>query len=57
MENDCYNTNFEPIKLNFLQEIKAHVCSQKTLSQKEADLVLVGKERWMVSLVITRPRS
>ena len=57
MEKDCYNTNIEPKKLNFLQEIKASVSSQKNLSQKEAELVLVGKKRWMVSFVIARPRS
>ena len=57
MEKDCYNTNFELKKLNFLQEIKACVSSQKIFSQKEAELVLEGKERWVVSLVIARPRS
>ena len=44
MEKDCYNTNFEPRKLNFLWEIKAYISSQKILSQMEAELVLVGKE-------------
>ena len=31
-------------KLNFLQEIKACVSSQKILSQKEAEFILAGKE-------------
>ena len=57
MEKDYYNTNFDLKKLNFLQEIKACISSQKILSQKVAELVLAGKERWMVSLVIVRLRS
>ena len=52
----CYNTNFELKKLIFLQEIKTCISSQKYLSQNEAELVLAGKERWMVSLVIARLR-
>ena len=36
--------------------VKAHISSQENFSQKEAELLLVGKENWMVTLVITGPR-
>ena len=34
MGKDCYNTNFELKKLNFWQEIKAHIFSQKIFKPK-----------------------
>ena len=51
----------QPYLPNFLAKwvggwVKAHISSQKILSQKEAELVLARKRNQMVSLAITRLR-
>ena len=55
MKKNGDNTNFDPKKLNFVQEIKAHVSSWKILTKKEAEMVLV-ESFYVVSLVIAISR-